>query len=79
MSLYVNNDGCREFTCAHGEMSVINIVQIVSKLKFFSILMDGSTIHEKEKEGAHIQSFQRKEFIKGGNLNVTPLLNLPDV
>lgn len=57
MSLYVNNDGCRDFTCAHEEMSVINIVQIVSKLKFFSVLMDGLTIHEKEKEGAQSECY----------------------
>ena len=49
------------------------------KFELFSILMDGSTIHGKEKEGIYIQSFQREEFMKGRNPNVTQLLNLPDV
>ena len=32
----------------------MNVAEIVSKLDFFSIRRDGSTIHEKEKEGARI-------------------------
>ena len=32
-------------------MSVINIVEAVSKSNLFSILMDRSAIHEKETEG----------------------------
>ena len=57
----------------------MNVAEIISKSNFFSILMDGSTILEKEKEGSHIQSFQRKWFMKGGNPTITPLLNLPDL
>ena len=51
-SLHVNKDGCHEFISTHGEVSVM----FVSKSNFFSILMDGSVMHRKEKEGAYIQS-----------------------
>ena len=78
-TLYVNKDGCREFISAHGEVTVQNVAEVVSKSNFFSILMDGSTIHGKEKEGVYIQSFQREQFIKGGNPTVTQLLNLAEV
>ena len=78
-SLYVNKDGYREFISAHGEMSVMNVAEVVSKSNFFSFLMDGSAIHGKEKEDVYIQSFQRGEFMKGGNTTVTLLPNLPDV
>ena len=57
----------------------MNVAEVVSKLNFFSVLMDGSTIHGKEKGDVYIQSLQREEFMAGGNLTVTPLLNLPDV
>ena len=60
-------------------MTVQNVAEVVSKSNFFSILMDGSTIHGKEKEGVYIQSFQREQFIKGGNPSVTQLLNLAEV
>ena len=59
-SLCVIKDGCREFISAHEGVSVINDVEVVSKSNLFSILMDRSTIHGKEKEGAYIQSFQRE-------------------
>ena len=78
-SFYVNKDGCRELISPYGEVDVMNVAEVVSKSNFFSILMDGLTIHGKAKEGVYIQSFQREEFIKGGNLTVTKLLNLPDV
>ena len=78
-SLFVNKDSYREFISAHGEMSVMNVAEVVSKSNFFSFLMDGSTIHGKEKEDVYIQSFQRGEFMKGGNTTVTLLPNLPDV
>ena len=48
----------------HGEVNVLNAVKVVSKLNFFSILMDGSTNNgkekEKDKEGVYIQLFQRE-------------------
>ena len=78
-TLYVNKDGCREFISAHGEMTVQNVAEVVSKSNFFSILMDGSTIDGKEKEGVYIQSFQREQFIKGGNPTITQVLNLAEV
>ena len=48
-SFYVSKDGCREFINAHGEVIVMSVAEIVSKSNFFSILMDNSTIYEKEK------------------------------
>ena len=62
-SLYVNKDGCQEFISAPGEVSVMNVAEVVSKLNFFSILIDWSTIHGKEKS-IYNQSFQREGFIK---------------
>ena len=35
-------------------MSVLNTAEVVSKSNYFSILMDGSTIHGKEKGGVYI-------------------------
>lgn len=55
------------------------MAEVVNKSNFFSTLMDGSTLHGKEKEGVYIQSFQREVFIKGGNPTVTQLLNLAEV
>ena len=78
-SLYVNKDGCLEIMIPHGEVSVMNVVKVVSKFNLFSILMDESTIHGKEKEVEYIQSFQREEFKKERNPTVTQLLNLIDV
>ena len=54
----------------------MTVVEVASKSNVFSILMDGSTIHEKEKEDIYFQSFQREEFIKGRDLTVTQLLNV---
>ena len=34
-SLHVNKDGCREFINPHGEMSVINVAEVVLKVKLF--------------------------------------------
>ena len=88
MCIYINTeywpehsfkDSCREFISAHGEVSVMNVAEVISKLNFFNILMDGSTIHGKGQGDVYIQSLQREEFMAGGNLTVTPLLNLPDV
>ena len=76
-NLYVNKGGCREFISAHGEVTV-HVAEVVSKSNFFSILMDGSTIHGKGKEGVYIRSFQREQFIKGGNPTVTQLLKLAE-
>ena len=57
----------------------MDVAEVVSKSNFFSILIDGSTTYGKEKKGVYIQSFQKEEFMKGGNPTVTLLLNLPDV
>ena len=35
----------------------MNVAEGASKSNFFSIIMDESTIHKKEKEGVIIQSF----------------------
>ena len=53
-SLYVNKNCSLKLISAHGESSVKNVAGVVSKLTFFSILMDGWTIHGKEKEGGYI-------------------------
>ena len=39
----------------------------------------GQQFMGREKKGVYIQSFQREEFMKGGNPTVTLLLNLLDV
>ena len=49
------------------ECYVMNVVEVLSKLRFFSTLIDRSKIHGKEKEGLCIQWFQREEFLKRGN------------
>ena len=49
-SLYINKDNCWEFINAHREVSVTNVAEIVSKLDFFSILMDESKLHGKKKK-----------------------------
>ena len=49
-SLYDNEDGCREFISAPGEMSAINIAEVDLKSNFSSILMDESKIHMREKK-----------------------------
>ena len=78
-SFYVNKDGCRKFKGAYGETSVINVAKVVLKSKFFSILMNGSTIHMSEKRRRIHLSFQRERFIKEVKLNVTQFLNLPHI
>lgn len=57
----------------------MNVVKVVLKLNVFNILIDKSIIHGKEKNVEYIQSFQREEFKKGGNPNVTQLIKLIDV
>lgn len=57
----------------------MNVVKVVLKLNVFNILIDKSIIHGKEKKVEYIQSFQREEFKKGGNPNVTQLIKLIDV
>ena len=64
---YINKDGCWESVSAHGDVSVMNVAEVVSKLNFFIILMDESAIHGKKKEGGYILSWQGAKFIKGGN------------
>ena len=49
------------------------------KVELFQYLMNGSTVHRKEKEGTYIHLIQREEFMKGGNPCVPLLLNLPDM
>ena len=48
-------------------MGVMNVAEVILKFfciaNFFSILIDGSTVHRKEKEVLYIQSFQREEFM----------------
>ena len=63
-SLQVNKDGCREFISGHGEMSVMRVAQVVSISNLFTILIDGTTVHGKEKEGVYIQLLLREEFMK---------------
>ena len=46
-------DGCRGFTSVHDQVSLANVADIVLKSKFSSILMDGSAIHEMEKESIY--------------------------
>ena len=59
-SLYITKDGCREFISPRGEVDVMNVAEVVSKSNFFSILMDGSTIHVKKKEGYTFSRFKEK-------------------
>ena len=59
-SLYVTKDGCREFISPRGEVDVMNVAEVVSKSNFFNILMDGSTIHVKKKEGYTFSRFKVK-------------------
>ena len=78
-TLYVNKEGCRQFINAHGEVTLLDVAETVSRSNFFSALMDGSTIHKREKEGVYIQAFQKDEFVKGGDPTITRLLNIPDI
>ena len=75
---WIKNDGRQEFLSTHGEVSVMNVAEVISKSNFLNILIDGSTIHGKVKESIYIQWFQRKEFMARENTTVTLLLNLPD-
>ena len=58
-------------------MSVMDAGEVASKSNFFNILIDGSTIHGEEKEGAYIQSFKEKNSWKE-EIRLL-LLNLTDV
>ena len=42
-------------------MSVMDVVEVISKSNFFSILMDGSTVHGKEIKSVDIQSFMKEQ------------------
>ena len=55
-SLYVN---------AHSDVNFDDMAQALKETNFFNVLMDGSTIHNKEKEAVYIQYFQEENFIKG--------------
>ena len=57
--LYVNKDVCWKSISTHGEVSVMDVAEFVSKSNFFSILMDGSTIHRKEKKVYTFSRFQK--------------------
>ena len=59
-SLYVNKDGYLEFVSAHGDMSVIDLAEDVLKSNFFSILMNRSTIHMREKRVYTFSRFKKK-------------------
>ena len=58
-SLYINKNGCLEFISVHGEVSVMNDTEVVSKSNFFSILMDESKINGKNTEGTYIPLIKR--------------------
>ena len=63
-SLYVNKHGCTEFVNAHSDVNFDDMAQTLRETNFFSILMNGSAIHNKE-EAVYIQYFQKENFIKG--------------
>ena len=77
-SLYVNKQGCTEFVNAHSDVNFDDMARALKETNFFSILMDGSTIHNKEKEAVYIQYFQKENFIKGGDPTKTVLLHLTE-
>ena len=52
------------FISAHWEVGVMNVAEVVSESNFFSILMDGSAIQVKEKEGVYISHFKEKKSRK---------------
>ena len=54
------------------------MAQSLKETNFFSILMDGFTIHNKEKEAVYIQYFQKENFIKGDPTK-TVLLHLAEL
>ena len=53
--LCLNKDGFQEFVSTHGEVCVMNVVDVLSKLNIFRTLIDRSTIHGKQNEGVCIQ------------------------
>ena len=75
-SLYVNKHGCTEFVNAHSDVNFDDMAQTLKETNFFSILMNGSTTHNKEEEAVYIQYFQKENFIKGGDPTKTVLLHL---
>ena len=57
-------------------MSIEQFAQDISNSSFLSILMDGSTIHGKEKEAVYIQFVQKDKFLKGGDLRLRECLQM---
>ena len=76
MTLYVNKQGCSEFILSHKDIIFEKIASNPLASSFFSVLMNGSTIHTKEKQAVYVHHFQKDMFLKAGEPVQTILLML---
>ena len=64
---YLTDKSCAEFTDIHAIVIRENMAKLLKTSNFFSVLMDGSTIHKKDKELIYINVFDKGQFMHGGN------------
>ena len=73
---YLNEKSCAEFVDVHAEVLREQIADQLRLSNFFSVLMDGSTIHRKDKELLYVNYFDKNKFINGGDPSHMSFLDL---